>query len=249
MAEGFRPVRDSMAVEPEKEHPVLKARFFQLQRALALLLVLFVAAPAMGQSPSGQWEMSISGQVRGVKAIGVAFLSFHDDGSVDGYAHVRGGSSLLSIDGTWSGTGRSIAGTLDVISELFGDRGYEFVGVVRAGRSIALRCTNEFGDSMKVSGRPIKPMADRSGAFSGTFSAAGAGGTMLLGVDPSPQPGLYEISGVIIVDGVESEVAGHATVNSRGVSWQTSRTSPRPISRFLACGAHSAPQDGSRESV
>ncbi len=187
-----------------------------LKRSVGVLGALLFASGALAQSPAGQWEMSISGKVLGASAIGIAYIEILDDGSLEGFAEIRGGSSLLTVSGSWTGSGSGLFGSLSVTSELFGDRSYEFIGTFRDGRSVSMSCFNGDGDRIRIAGRPAVEIPDCSGVYLGSMRQYGLWGVLEVTVVSTEYPGLYELGGLLLLGGQAFDLAGHAVVNRRG---------------------------------
>jgi len=179
---------------------------------------LFPSVPALAQassSPQGLWELKVSGTYEGEKVNGVAYLEFDAEGGVEGYYLSRETYTLVEVGGTWTQSGTSFTGEVDIFDE-GGENPLDTLimsGKAKAGKSLSAKLTPAgSSSSIKVSGKPFALLPDLEGSYTGTIRQYGV--TVPLDIelvaDPEQRDGLYELSGSFVVNGQENILSGLA---------------------------------------
>jgi len=186
-----------------------------LAAVLALTLML-ASSRTEAQAPVGQWEVSVSGQVSGEAAKGIAYVEFSADGSLAGYALLRRSSNFSTVGGSWSMNGSSFGGVLTVDT---GGVSQSFILTGKVGRTGSMSAVLRSGlsDRLTLKGKPVISLPNRSGNYYGQFRQYGLTGTvsLLFASDPS-LPGVYQIGGSIQLAGVTYAVTGAGIVDRAG---------------------------------
>jgi len=188
---------------------------------LALMTaVLFPSVPALAQasSPEGLWELKVSGTYEGEKVNGVAYLEFDGGGDVEGYYLSRETYTLVEVGGTWTQSGTSFTGEVDIFDEGGDDPLATLImsGKAKAGKSLSAKLTPAgSSSSIKVSGKPFALLPNLEGSYTGTMRQSGD--TYPLDIelielfaDGDQRDGLYDLSGSVVIAGQENILSGLA---------------------------------------
>ena len=192
-----------------------------LTHALLAILALFAAAPAPAQgggtsfAPIGTWEMRVGGLLEGSRVNGIAYVEFDPVGGVSGYFMSRLTAEVFDVDGTWLQTGNRFVGSIEVSIGATPVALLSMSGAARPGRSISARLTDPSGSSISLAGKPLVPMPDLSGTYTGTLRQYGVQGALSLTLTPDAT-GAYVVSGTLVFNGVVYDLLGYVMVTRSG---------------------------------
>lgn len=168
-------------------------------------------------SPVGQWEAAVSGQVDGESTKGTAFLEFDAGGGIAGYYLVREYLEVWEVSGSWTAEGKTFSGE---VTATLGATSYSFAisGKAKANVSMSARLSNDAGDNVKFSGKARVSLSDRTGSYTGSFRQAGypEASLQLEFIESVEYDGLYELIGTLTLGGETYDLSGLGVVDRKG---------------------------------
>lgn len=181
--------------------------------AVLLVLGLFGRPAAAGSDPSpvGQWQASINAS--GGK--GVAILTVNADNTIEGYCVTSALTAMSTFTGTWSQVGRKISGSLSL------DTGedFDFTGSATFGKSLSIRGVGAVDSTLRfsLSGRPLPPLSDFSGTYSGSGRTGSYGFDASFTLTAGANPGSYDVTGTVVVANTDTYTfEGSAVIDGSG---------------------------------
>lgn len=192
-----------------------------LTHALLAILALFAAAPATALgggasfAPTGTWEMRVGGSLEGSRVNGIAYVEFDPLGGVTGYFMSRLTAEVFDVDGAWVQTGNRFIGSIEVSIGSTPVAQLSMSGSARPGRSLSARLTDASGSNVSLAGKPLIPMPDLSGTYTGTLRQYGVQGALSLTLTPDATSA-YVVSGTLLFNGAVYDLLGYVMVNRSG---------------------------------
>jgi hypothetical protein len=181
-----------------------------LRHFLSVWVWAVVALNGRADSPVGAWEISIGGDDRGL-----AYLTFYEDQTLDGYGISWNSFSVFTVEGTWQMTpnGEVLGSyTENLRGTLYTGN---LVAKVKLGKSLKASASGTSG-TFKLTGRPEAATPNLSGEWVGLLKQAGYRVVEYFEISPLSAPHLFLVEGHATGVSGPFEILGAVIVGGKG---------------------------------